>query len=102
MKIIVIVQDRGTERLDVTLSCFRYRDSRTGEGGGSWGRSLSGAEDRVRALPFNGLASILALAPSGLRLWVSDSAFEPQPPPPWHGDINIHPQSDWEEWMWNR
>lgn len=91
MKIIVIVQDRGTERLDVTLSCFRYRDSRTGEGDGGWGRSLSGAEDRVRALPFNGPASILALAPSGLRLWVSDSAFEPRPPPPWQMEYQHSP-----------
>lgn len=44
----------------------------------------------MRALPFNSLALVLALLPSGRVPWVSDFTSEPQRPPPWHGDINIH------------
>lgn len=77
----MIVQERGPEHHRIVASrCCRYRSSSLGEGW-DWGPGVCAVGGRVRALLFNGLASVLAPRPSGRLPRIRDLTPKPQHPP---------------------
>lgn len=77
----MIVQERGPEHHRIVASAVADTEAAAWGRGWDWGPGVCAVGGRVRALLFNGLASVLAPRPSGRLPRIRDLTPKPQHPP---------------------